>query len=61
VLGPDVPDVGIVDDDRQVARHLQLVASADADPVDPGNRGLADVPQPIVHLDEGAHPAPVLT
>ena len=60
VLRPDVADVAVVHDDRQVARDLELVAAADAGAVDAGDRRLADVPQPVVHLDEGAHPAPVL-
>ena len=53
-------DVGIVHDHRQVAAHLQLVAPADAGSVDACDGRLADVAQPVMHLDEGAHPAPVL-
>jgi hypothetical protein len=60
VLRPDVPDVAVIDDHRQVARHLELVSSTDADAVDAGNGRLAYVAQPVVHLDERPHPAPVL-
>ena len=60
VLEPDVPDEGVVDHDREVARHLQLVAAADGDPVHAGDGRLADLPQPVVHVHEGAEPLPVL-
>ena len=36
------------------------LSAADADAVDARDGRLADVAQAIVHLDEGAHPAPVL-
>ena len=49
-----------VDHDREVAGHLQLVAAADCDPVDPCDRGLADLAQPVVHVLERAEPLPVL-
>ena len=57
---PDVPDEGVVDHDREVARHLQLVAAADGDPVHAGDGRLADLPQPVVHVHERAEPLPVL-
>ena len=44
----------------QVARHLQLVAAADADAVDARQRRLADLAQPVVRLLERAEPLPVL-
>ncbi len=53
-------DERVVDDHRQVARHLELVAAADGDPVDPRDRRLADLAQPVVHVLEGAEPLPVL-
>ena len=55
-----MPDEGVVDHDREVARHLQLVAAADGDPVHAGERRLADLPQPVVHVHERAEPLPVL-
>ena len=60
VLQPDVPDERRVDHHREVARHLQLVAAADGDPVDPRDRRLADLAQPVVHVLERAEPLPVL-
>ena len=60
MLGPDVADEGLVDHDGEVAGHLQLVAAADADAVDPRQRGLSDLPEPIVRVLEGAEPLPVL-
>ena len=45
VLGPDVADERVVDHHREVARHLQLVAAADADAVDARDRRLADLAQ----------------
>jgi hypothetical protein len=53
-------DVRVVGHDREVAGHLELIAAAHAGAVDARDGRLADVAQPIVHLDEGAHPAPVL-
>src|SRR5262245_30452180 len=44
VFGTDVPDESVVDHDREVAGHLQLVAPADRDPVDARDRRLADLP-----------------
>ena len=55
-----MPDERVVDDHREVARHLQLVAAAHGDPVDPGDRRLAELAQPVVHVLEGAEPLPVL-
>ncbi len=49
-----------VDHHREVARHLQLVAAADRDPVDARDRRLADLAQPVVHVLERAEPLPVL-
>src|SRR6266511_1509666 len=43
VLRPDVADECVVDHHRQVARHLQLVAAADRDPVDAGEGRLVEV------------------
>ena len=43
VLEADVADERVVDHHRQVARHLHLVAAADADAVDPRDRRLADL------------------
>ncbi len=60
VLWADVADVRVVHQDREVTRHLELVAAPNADPVDTRDRRLADMPQAVVHLDEGAHPPPVL-
>ena len=60
MLQPDVPDERRVDHHGEVARHLQLVAAADGDPVDPRDRRLADLAQPVVHVLEGAEPLPVL-
>src|SRR4029078_12697712 len=60
VLGTDMSDEGVVDDHGEVARHLQLVAAADADAVDAGERRLADLPQAVVHVLEGTEPLPVL-
>src|ERR1043166_8528018 len=60
VLRSDVPDERVVHHHREVARHLQLVAAADRDPVDPRHRRLADLAQPVVHVLEGAEPLPVL-
>jgi hypothetical protein len=54
-----VPDERVVDHHRQVARHLQLVAAADAIPLT-ARRRLADLAQPVVHVLEGAEPLPVL-
>ena len=53
-------DEGVVHHDREVARHLQLVAAADGDPVHAGESRLADLPQPVVHVHERAEPLPVL-
>ena len=55
-----MPDERGVDDDREVARHLQLVAAADRDPVDARDRRLADLAQSVVHVLERAEPLPVL-
>ena len=44
----------------EVARHLQLVAAADRDPVHARDRRLADLAQPVVHVLERAEPLPVL-
>ncbi len=60
MLRPDVADECVVDYHRQVARHLQLVAAADRDPVDAGERRLADLTQPVVRVLEGPEPLPVL-
>src|SRR4029079_15917494 len=60
VLGTDMSDEGVVDDHGEVARHLQLVAAADADAVDADERRLADLPQAVVHVLEGTEPLPVL-
>jgi hypothetical protein len=60
VLRPDVPDERVVDHHREVARHLQLVPAADRDPVDPRDRRLADLAQPVVRVLERAEPLPVL-
>ena len=60
VLEADVPDERRVDHHREVAGHLQLVAAADRDPVDPGDRRLADLAHPVVGVLEGAEPLPVL-
>src|SRR5262249_52459058 len=60
VLRPDVTDERVVHHDREVARHLQLVAAADADPVDPRDRRLADLPETVVRILERAEPLPVL-
>src|SRR4029453_7142780 len=60
VLGPDVPDEGVVDHDREVAGHLELVSAADRDPVDPSDGRLADLAEPVVGVLEGAEPLPVL-
>src|SRR4029453_8018351 len=61
MFGTDVADVGIVDHDREVAGHLELVAAADRDAVDPRERRLADLPEPVVRVLEGAEPFPVLS
>ena len=53
-------DEGVVDHHREVARHLQLVAAADRDPVHARDGRLADLAQPVVHVLEGAEPLPVL-
>ena len=55
-----MPDERVLDHHREVARHLQLVAAADADPVDPRDGQLADLPQPVVCVLEGPEPLPVL-
>src|SRR5215217_1889257 len=60
VLRPHVPDEGVVDHDREVAGHLQLVAAADRDSVDARDRRLPDLAQPVVRVLEGAEPFPVL-
>ena len=60
VLEADVPDEGGVDHHGEVARHLQLVAAADRDPVDARDRRLADLAQPVVRVLERAEPLPVL-
>ena len=52
-------DVRVVDHHREVARHLELVAAADADAVDARERRLADLAQPVVRVLEGAEPLPV--
>ena len=59
VLETDVADVGVVDDHREVAGHLQLVPAADRHAVDAGDGRLADLSQPVVHVLEGAEPLPV--
>ena len=60
VLEADVTDERVVDHHGQVARHLQLVAAADRDPVHAGERRLADLAQAVVHVLERAEPLPVL-
>ena len=60
VLRADVPDERVVHHHGEVARHLQLVAAADADPVDARERRLADLAQPVVRILERAEPLPVL-
>jgi hypothetical protein len=60
VLEADVADERVLHHHREVARHLQLVAASDRDPVDPGDRRLADLAQAVVHVLEGAEPLPVL-
>jgi hypothetical protein len=60
VLEPDVPDERVVDHHREVARHLQLVAAADRDPVDPRDRRLPELAHPVVHVLERPEPLPVL-
>ena len=60
MLGPDVADEGVVDHHGEVARHLELVAAADADAVDARERRLADLAQAVVRVLEGAEPLPVL-
>jgi hypothetical protein len=44
----------------QVAGHLELVATADRNPVDARDRRLADLAQPVVGVLERAEPLPVL-
>ncbi len=60
VLWPDVANERIIDHDREVTGHLELVAAADTDPVDPREGWLADLPEPVVRVLEGAEPLPVL-
>ena len=60
MLGPDVADERVVDHHGQVAGHLELVAAADRDPVDPSDGRLADLAQPVVGVLERAEPLPVL-
>ena len=60
VLRADVADVRVVDDDGEVAGHLELVAASHADPVDARERRLADLPHPVVGVLERAEPLPVL-
>src|SRR5439155_442498 len=42
-------------------RHLQLVAAPDRDPVDPRDRRLPDLAQPVVGILERSEPLPVLS
>src|SRR5207247_11013450 len=56
----DVANEGIVDHDRQIAGHLELVAAADADPVDARERRLAHLAQAVVSVLESPEPLPVL-
>src|SRR5919201_190439 len=60
VLRPDVADVDVVAHHGEVARHLELVTAADADAVDAGDGGLADLAEPVVSVLERAEPLPVL-
>ena len=60
MLGPDVADERVVDHHRQVARHLELVAAADADAVDARDRRLSDLAEAVVGILERAEPLPVL-
>ncbi len=53
-------DERVVGHHGKVARHLQLVAAADADPVDPRHRRLPDLAQPVVCVLERAEPLPIL-
>ena len=53
-------DERIVDHDREVACHLELVAAAHADPVDARQGRLADLAKAVVGVLEGAEPLPVL-
>jgi hypothetical protein len=61
VLGPDVTDEGAFRHDSEVAGHLELVATADANAVDPRDRRLAHLPQAVVRVLERSEPLPVLT
>jgi hypothetical protein len=60
VLGAYVPDERVIDHDREITGHLELVAPADRDPVDPRDRRLADLAQPVVSVLERPEPLPVL-
>ncbi len=60
VLESDVANEGGVDHHREVAGHLQLVASSDRDAVDTRDRRLADLSQSVVRVLEGPEPLPVL-
>ena len=59
MLRPDVADERVVDHHREIAGHLQLVAAADRDALNPRDRRLADLAQPVVHVLERAEPLPV--
>src|SRR6185437_9819824 len=60
VLGADMADERIFDHYGEVAGHLELVAAADRDPLNPRESRLADLAQAVMHVLEGAEPLPVL-
>jgi len=61
VLSADVADECVVDHDREIATHLQLVAPADRDALNACDRRLPDLTQTVVHVLERAEPLPVET
>ena len=61
MAGADLSDVDIVDRDRQIAAHVELVSPTDDNPVKPRDGGLPQISQPFVHLNEFPHPFPVVS